>query len=82
MPFARLAWQCAEQALDGRIFSNLTFARRARPAVQIYMASPTFAEADGKVGTLFPADARLRNLTYAANLYIDATVVYVYMTNL
>jgi DNA-directed RNA polymerase beta subunit len=44
---------------------------------QIYMASPTFAELDGKVGTLFPADARLRNLTYAANLYIDATVVYV-----
>lgn len=60
----------------------MTFARRAPSAVQIYMASPTFAEADAKVGTLFPADARLRNLTYAANLYIDATVVYVHMMNL
>eukprot|EP00899_Mesostigma_viride_P018122 jgi/Mesvir1/26310/Mv22493-RA.1 len=40
---------------------------------QIYLSKPTMTEADGETGTLFPKEARLRNLTYAAPLYVDVT---------
>ena len=33
---------------------------------QIYLSKPTFVEADGETVVLFPKEARLRNLTYAA----------------
>ena len=35
---------------------------------QIYLSKPTFIEADGETAVLFPKEARLRNLTYAAPL--------------
>jgi len=38
---------------------------------QIYLSKPTFVEADGETVVLFPKEARLRNLTYAAPLYVD-----------
>ena len=38
---------------------------------QIYVSRPVFIEADGETVALLPKDARLRNLTYAAPLYID-----------
>lgn len=38
---------------------------------QIYLSKPTFVEADGETVALFPKEARLRNLTYAAPLYVD-----------
>lgn len=38
---------------------------------QIYLSKPTFIEADGETAVLFPKEARLRNLTYAAPLYVD-----------
>jgi len=38
---------------------------------QIYLSKPTYQEADGSTSSLFPKDARLRNLTYASNLYTD-----------
>ena len=38
---------------------------------QIYLSRPTMTEADGSVSPMFPHEARLRNLTYAAPLYID-----------
>lgn len=38
---------------------------------QIYLSKPTMTEADGETGLLFPKEARLRNLTYAAPLYVD-----------
>ena len=38
---------------------------------QIYLSKPTFVEPDGETVVLFPKEARLRNLTYAAPLYID-----------
>ncbi|GAB4814750.1 hypothetical protein N2152v2_001796, partial [Parachlorella kessleri] len=38
---------------------------------QIYLSKPTFVEPDGETAVLFPKEARLRNLTYAAPLYVD-----------
>ncbi|KAM0747460.1 DNA-dependent RNA polymerase II second largest subunit [Meredithblackwellia eburnea MCA 4105] len=38
---------------------------------QIYLSKPTMTEADGTVTPMFPNEARLRNLTYSAPLYID-----------
>lgn len=38
---------------------------------QIYLSKPTFVEPDGETVALFPKEARLRNLTYSAPLYVD-----------
>lgn len=38
---------------------------------QIYLSKPTAAEPDGEIITLFPKEARLRNLTYSAPMYIN-----------
>ncbi|KZS95868.1 DNA-directed RNA polymerase II, subunit 2 [Sistotremastrum niveocremeum HHB9708] len=38
---------------------------------QIYLSRPTVTETDGSVVPVFPQEARLRNLTYSAPLYID-----------
>lgn len=38
---------------------------------QIYLSKPTTTEADGETAVLFPKEARLRNLTYAAPVYCD-----------
>lgn len=35
---------------------------------QIYVSKPMYTEADGETAMLFPKEARLRNLTYAAPL--------------
>lgn len=40
---------------------------------QIYLSKPTHWEKDGAAIPLMPNDARLRNLTYSAPLYIDIT---------
>ncbi len=40
---------------------------------QIYLSRPTVTEADGSVVPVFPQEARLRNLTYSAPLYIEMT---------
>ena len=41
---------------------------------QIYLSKPTWVEADRTTSAMFPNEARLRNLTYAAPLYIDIQV--------
>ena len=38
---------------------------------QIFLSRPTVTEADGSVVPVFPQEARLRNLTYSAPLYIE-----------
>ena len=38
---------------------------------QVYLSRPTMTEADGETAVLFPREARLRSLTYAAPLYVD-----------
>jgi DNA-directed RNA polymerase II subunit RPB2 len=38
---------------------------------QIYLAKPSVTESDGQSLPLMPQEARLRNLTYAAPLYLD-----------
>ena len=38
---------------------------------QVYLSKPTNVEKDGTVTNMFPHEARLRNLTYAAPLYVD-----------
>ncbi|RUP47400.1 hypothetical protein BC936DRAFT_145777, partial [Jimgerdemannia flammicorona] len=38
---------------------------------QIYLSKPTMTENDGSTQPMFPQEARLRNLTYAAPLYVD-----------
>ena len=38
---------------------------------QVYLSKPTTVEKDGTVTNMFPHEARLRNLTYSAPLYVD-----------
>ena len=40
---------------------------------QIYLSHPTTTEVDGSVVPVFPQEARLRDLTYSAPLYIEMT---------
>ncbi|KAF8313839.1 DNA-directed RNA polymerase II, subunit 2 [Clavulina sp. PMI_390] len=40
---------------------------------QIYLSKATITETDGSVVPIFPQESRLRNLTYAAPLYLDIT---------
>ncbi|KLO20659.1 DNA-directed RNA polymerase II, subunit 2 [Schizopora paradoxa] len=40
---------------------------------QILLSRPTITEADGSVVAIFPQEARLRNLTYSAPLYVEIT---------
>ena len=40
---------------------------------QIYVSDPQMREGDGAPEYLFPATARLRNLTYRAPLFVDVT---------
>lgn len=40
---------------------------------QIYMSKPTHWEKDGAPSPMMPNEARLRNLTYSAPLYVDIT---------
>lgn len=40
---------------------------------QIYLSKPIVTEADNDTGSLFPKEARLRNLTYSAPMYVDLT---------
>jgi DNA-directed RNA polymerase II subunit RPB2 len=41
---------------------------------QVYLSKPTNVEKDGTVTNMFPHEARLRNLTYSAPLYVDVTL--------
>jgi DNA-directed RNA polymerase II subunit RPB2 len=41
---------------------------------QVYLSKPTVVEKDGTVTNIFPHEARLRNLTYSAPLYVDVTL--------
>mmetsp|Transcript_40541 Transcript_40541/g.53359 ORF Transcript_40541/g.53359 Transcript_40541/m.53359 type:complete len:1186 (+) Transcript_40541:199-3756(+) len=38
---------------------------------QVYLSRPTQVEKDNSVTNMFPSEARLRNLTYSAPLYVD-----------
>ncbi|MBI1972056.1 MAG: DNA-directed RNA polymerase subunit B'' [Candidatus Aenigmarchaeota archaeon] len=42
---------------------------------KIKLGKPSVKEADGAIRTVFPMEARLRNLTYAAPLYVEMTQV-------
>lgn len=46
---------------------------------QIYISNPTHSEKGGETSSLFPREARLRNLTYATPLYVDVVVEKVSM---
>ncbi|MEX2723707.1 MAG: DNA-directed RNA polymerase subunit B, partial [Candidatus Freyarchaeota archaeon] len=43
---------------------------------KIDVGKPTIKEADGSTMPVFPNEARIRNLTYAANLHLEMTIVY------
>jgi DNA-directed RNA polymerase II subunit RPB2 len=43
---------------------------------ELFLAKPTIVE-DGKQRVLFPNEARLKNLSYVSDLYVDVTVEYV-----
>jgi DNA-directed RNA polymerase II subunit RPB2 len=51
----------------GRYEKNITFGN-------IYITKPTNTENDGTIDIILPKEARLRNLTYASNVYVDITV--------
>jgi len=38
---------------------------------QVYVSKPTTTEKDGSMNSMFPHEARLRNLTYASPMYVD-----------
>ena len=40
---------------------------------QVYLSPPTVTEADGESVPLYPHEARLRNLTYSASVFVDVT---------
>ncbi|XP_067633223.1 DNA-directed RNA polymerase II subunit RPB2-like [Eurosta solidaginis] len=40
---------------------------------EIYLSKPTHWEKDGSLSSMMPNEARLRNLTYSAPLYVDIT---------
>jgi DNA-directed RNA polymerase II subunit RPB2 len=40
---------------------------------QIFLSRPVATEPDGETATLFPREARLRNLTYSAPMYVNVT---------
>ncbi|HMK15814.1 MAG TPA: DNA-directed RNA polymerase subunit B'', partial [Methanomicrobiales archaeon] len=42
----------------------------------ITVEKPVVREADGSQGSLFPSEARLRNLTYAAPIYLTMTLMH------
>ncbi len=42
---------------------------------KIWVGKPIVKEADGSRRKLFPAEARLRNLTYAAPIYLEAQII-------
>ena len=42
---------------------------------QVYLSYPTMRESDGTAEPMYPNEARLRNLTYAAPLYCDIQFV-------
>lgn len=42
---------------------------------KIRVSNPVVREADGAIDKLYPAEARLRNITYAAPLYLGMTIV-------
>jgi len=42
---------------------------------KIYMESPNVREADGSLNNIYPSEARIRNLTYTAPLYLELTPV-------
>lgn len=44
---------------------------------QIYLSKPTHWEKDGAPSPMMPNEARLRNLTYSAPLYVDITKTYI-----
>ena len=41
---------------------------------QVYVSKPTVFEADGEQRELYPQEARLRNLTYHCQIFVDITV--------
>jgi DNA-directed RNA polymerase subunit B len=43
---------------------------------RIEVGTPTVKEADGSTKEIFPMEARVRNLTYSAPLYLEMTLVY------
>jgi len=57
------------QHTPGQAPSNLT--RYAIKFMQIYLSKPTMTESDGSPQAMLPNEARLRNLTYSAPLYVD-----------
>jgi DNA-directed RNA polymerase II subunit RPB2 len=53
-----------DQATDTKLVFEIHFG-------QVYLSKPTTVEKDGTVTNMFPHEARLRNLTYSAPLYVD-----------
>lgn len=43
---------------------------------KIEVGKPSIKEADGSTMPIFPNEARIRNLTYASNIYLEMTIVY------
>jgi DNA-directed RNA polymerase II subunit RPB2 len=71
---AELILDQADQHSGGSLGGSLDATRRYNIKFgQIYLSRPNVTEADGSVVPIFPQEARLRNLTYSAPLYIEMT---------
>jgi len=48
---------------------------------QIYLSKPNMTESDGCIQSMYPNEARLRNLTYSAPLYVDIKLTSIKSTD-
>nr|GEW71719.1 RNA polymerase II [Tanacetum cinerariifolium] len=63
-----------QSTLEGKSLASIGITIYKINFDQIYLGKPMMTESDGGSATLFPKEARLRNLTYVAPLYVDVRV--------
>ncbi|CAL1261965.1 unnamed protein product, partial [Larinioides sclopetarius] len=65
--------QAEAQHTTGEVLNFFSQPRYLVKFEQIYLSKPTHWEKDGAPSPMMPNEARLRNLTYSAPLYVDIT---------
>ncbi|CAO2639573.1 DNA-directed RNA polymerase II subunit RPB2 [Lemmus lemmus] len=65
--------QAEAQHASGEVEEPVSRPRYLLKFEQIYLSKPTHWERDGAPSPMMPNEARLRNLTYSAPLYVDIT---------
>lgn len=69
----KYGWICVHFVVAFAELHNFLQPRYVIKFEQIYLSKPTHWEKDGSPSPMMPNEARLRNLTYSAPLYVDIT---------